>query len=589
MILLDAVNLSASRPGRPLFRDVSLTLASGDRLAVVGINGCGKSTLLRQLSGEEDLGGGELRRGRGSRVVRLDQAASLPAGTVTAAIGGGWEAAEILERLGMGRRVDDDVASLSGGEAKRVALTRALVAAGSPGDGDESTLLILDEPTNHLDIDAIAWLEDRLAAYRGALVLVSHDRHVLDRVTTRIVELDRGRSHNHDGGYASYLEARFAREERSAAAESVRRNLARAELAWLRRGAPARTSKPRARIESATALVEARPQAAARAGDLDLAFGAARLGDKVVELRGVGHRYGNGPWLFRDVDLSVDPRERLGILGPNGAGKSTLLDVIAGRLAPAEGAVEVGTTVQLGVYDQRGRDLDATQRVRDAVAGAHRQPDWEDAAFLDRFWFDDDTQWAPIGLLSGGERRRLQLVLTLREKPNVLLLDEPTNDLDLDTLRVLEDELENWPGAVIVVSHDRAFLERTVSDILVIDDEHPGRRVPGGFADWEAARRARRVRGTTRSASTRPRIAKPRSKPAAAAGRSESTVRHQLKAAERDLRKLERRRDELTAALAESVDDHGELARVGAELATVEAAVAEVEDRWLSLADQSTP
>ena len=192
--------------------------------------------------------------------------------------------------------------------------------------------------------------------------------------------------------------------------------------------------------------------------------------------------------MFRGVDLSLDPRERLGIVGPNGAGKSTLLDVIAGKLVPAEGRVEIGTTVALGSFSQRGVELDPTMRVDQAVAGPTRVPDWEDARFLDRFWFDADAQRAPIGLLSGGERRRLQLVLTLRQRPNVLLLDEPTNDLDLDTLRVLEDVLENWPGAVVVVSHDRAFLERTVTDVLAIDDERPGRRVPGGFAAWEARR-----------------------------------------------------------------------------------------------------
>ena len=345
-------------------------------------------------------------------------------------------------------------------------------------------LLILDEPTNHLDIDAIAWLEERLAVHRGGLVLVSHDRHVLDRVTTRILELDRGHGYVHDGGYAGYLEARAEREARAARQEGVRRNLARSELAWLRRGAPARTSKPKARIEAATAIVEGRPEAAAREGELDLGFGAPRLGDNVIDLQRVGHRYGDGPWLFRGVDLSLDPRERLGIVGPNGAGKSTLLDVIAGTLQPTEGTVEVGTTVALGTFAQRGIELDPAMRVDQAVAGPTRLPDWQDARFLERFWFDADAQRSPIGLLSGGERRRLQLVLTLRARPNVLLLDEPTNDLDLDTLRVLEDVLEDWPGAVVVVSHDRAFLERTVADVLVIDDQHPGRRVPGGFGGW---------------------------------------------------------------------------------------------------------
>ncbi len=470
MILLDAAGLGASRPNKPLYADVSITVRSGDRLAVVGLNGCGKSTLLRQLAGIDRPDGGVVRQGRGARVVTLDQAAVLTGTTVIEAAGEGWEVTAILDRLGLGSRLDAPVASLSGGEAKRVALARALVEVGPTTESGDDVLLILDEPTNHLDIDAIAWLEDRLAGFKGGLLLVSHDRHYLDRLTTRILELDRGKAYVHEGGYASYLEGRADREARAAKAEETRRNLARSELEWLRRGAPARTSKPKARIESATAIVEGRAEAAARAGELDLAFGAARLGDQVIELDGVGHRFTDDRWLFRKVTLSLDPRERLGIVGPNGAGKSTLLDVIAGRLAPTEGRVTTGVTVSLGVYDQRGRELDPKMRVEQAVAGPGRKPDWEDARFLERFWFEPDAQRSPIGLLSGGERRRLQLVLTLRAKPNVLLLDEPTNDLDLDTLRVLEDVLDEWPGAVIVVSHDRAFLERTVTDVLVLDD-----------------------------------------------------------------------------------------------------------------------
>ncbi|HEV7536107.1 MAG TPA: ATP-binding cassette domain-containing protein, partial [Acidimicrobiia bacterium] len=301
MILLDAAGLSATRPGRPLFADVAVTVNSGDRLAVVGLNGSGKSTLLRQLAGVDRPETGVVRRGRGARVVLLDQDAELQGTTVADVVGAGWEAASVLDRLGMGGRLDDAVATMSGGEAKRVALARALVEVGPPGDGGDDVLLVLDEPTNHLDIDAIAWLEERLAAHRGGLILVSHDRHVLDRVTTRILELDRGRSYVHEGGYASYLAARADREERSARREQVRRNLARAELAWLRRGAPARTRKPAARIAAATALVDGRPDAPARRGELDLAFGTPRLGDTVVELHGVGHRFGDGPWLFREV------------------------------------------------------------------------------------------------------------------------------------------------------------------------------------------------------------------------------------------------------------------------------------------------
>jgi ABC transport system ATP-binding/permease protein len=586
VILLDAAGLGASRPGRPLFADVAVTISSGDRLAVVGLNGSGKSTLLRQLAGVDVPESGVVRRGRDARVVLLAQDAALTGTTVADVVGTGWEAASVLDRLGMGGRLADAVATMSGGETKRVALARALVDVGPPGESGDDVLLILDEPTNHLDIDAIAWLEERLAAHRGGLVLVSHDRHVLDRVTTRILELDRGRSYVHEGGYASYLEARADREERAARRELVRRNLARAELAWLRRGAPARTRKPAARIATATALVEGRPEGPARRGDLDLAFGAARLGDTVVELHGVGHRFDGGPWLFRDVELALDPRERLGIVGPNGAGKSTLLEVMAGRLAPVEGTVVTGTTVQLGSYGQRGLDLDPTMRVERAVAGPARPPDWEDARFLERFWFDADAQRAPIGLLSGGERRRLQLVLTLRAKPNVLLLDEPTNDLDLDTLRVLEDVLEDWPGAVVVVSHDRAFLERTVTDVIVLDDQHPGRRVPGGYAAWEAQRRGRRSAQRAAPAVASPPSASRGPARSAPATRSPSTLRRLLRDAERAVAALEARRTALGAALTAAGTDHEALAQAGIALAAVDTELAEAEHRWLELASE---
>ena len=580
MILVDLERVSAARPGRPLFDELSLTLQTGDRLGVVGLNGTGKSTLLRVLAGTLEPESGTVRTGRDVRIGFLEQRPVLPPGTVRHAVGQGWEAAAVLEHLGMGPRRDADVATLSGGQAKRVALARLLV--------EESDLLVLDEPTNHLDIDAITWLEDRLARHRGGLVIVTHDRHVLDRVTTRVLELDRGRGYVHDGGYASYLEARAEREERAAVAESVRRNLATKELAWLRRGAPARTRKPKARIEAATAIVTGRPQAAARTGELDLQFGTPRLGDKVIELHGVGHRWEGAPPLFDGVDLALDPRERLGVLGPNGSGKTTLLDLIAGRMTPTSGTVERGTTVRLGYYDQTGADLDPAQRVREAVAGPHRPPSVEESTLLERFWFDRDAQFAPIGTLSGGERRRLQLLLVLAERPNVLLLDEPTNDLDLDTLRVLEDFLEDWPGALVTVSHDRAFLERTVEDALLLEGGAV-RRAPGGFAAWDRARRARGATPTPPPPAPTPASATattPGAKPDAKR-RSPSTLHRLLKQAEREVADLERRRDALHAALVDAGGDHVELARLGTELAGVVDALATAEEHWLALAEEA--
>ncbi len=610
-----------------MFADVSFTIADSDRLGVVGLNGCGKSTLLGIIAGTNEPESGEVRRGRGIRIEVLDQNPSLREGTVREAVTAGheeraWEAASVADRLGLGPLMERDVKSLSGGQAKRVALARSLVT--------ESDLLILDEPTNHLDVDAIAWLEDRLAAHRGGLVLVTHDRHFLDRITTRVLELDRGRGYIHEGGYGAYLEGRARREEMAEKAERTRKNLARTELAWLRRGAPARTSKPKARIESATAIVNGRAEAAARSGDLPLHVGTPRLGDKVIELRGVSHAFAPAPPLFTDVELLLDNRERLGIVGQNGTGKSTLLDIMAGVITPTSGIVEVGTTAKVGYYDQRGRELDPAQRVRDAVTGGKGEVDWTDSALMEAFWFDGDAQWAPIGLLSGGERRRLQLLLTLAERPNVLLLDEPTNDLDLDTLRQLEDFLEDWPGALVVVSHDRAFLERTVTDVVILDGAGTAARRPGGYAAYEEQRRrlsgGRKVSatgggvasGVSSSASANPasrnraagkvptdgadsgradNSAKGSTQTARGTGsdegggspRSSSTIRFQLKAVDKELRSAQKRHSKLQEELASVAlgGDHQRMTELGAELAGIEADLADAEERWLELAAEA--
>lgn len=594
---MDLEQVSSRRPDRPLFEDLSLTVRAGDRLGVVGRNGTGKSTLLRILAGIDGAEEGVVRRPRDVRVGFLAQRPSLPPGRVRSAVGQHWEAAAILERLGMGSLAETDVATLSGGQAKRVALARVLV--------DEVDLLVLDEPTNHLDLDAIAWLEARLARFRGGLVVVTHDRHVLDRVTTRILELDRGRGYLHDGGYTSYLAAAAERLEREARAESVRRNLARAELAWLRRGAPARTRKPKARIAAATAVVEGRRPAPDRPGELELGgdgqWGATpRLGNKVVQLHGVGHRFGAGPPLFDELDLDLGPGDRLGVVGPNGSGKSTLLDVVAGRFGPSVGLVETGTTVRLGYYDQTGRDLDPAQRVRDAVAGGQSQPGWEQARLMERFWFDADAQWAPIGTLSGGEQRRLQLLLVLAGLPNVLLLDEPSNDLDLDTLRALEDHLDAWPGTVVVVSHDRAFLERTVEDVLVLDGQGGASLAPGGYVGYATSGLSAASRSTAASTGGGSAVPLPEGGPVqrplvAGTGlpsvpgppklRSPSTLRRLLELAEREMGEAAADRDRLVTELAASTD-HAVLTQVAHSLADAEARLSQAEERWLSLAEE---
>ena len=569
MILFDAAGISASRPERPLFGDLDLTVAAGDRLGVVGVNGAGKSTLLRILAGGADPETGTVRRGRGVRVAALDQRAEPGPGRVAEAVGAGWRGEAVLDRLGLGAHLAADVETLSVGQRKRAALAKTLVA---PAD-----LLVLDEPTNHLDLDAIEWLERELGRFRGGLVIVTHDRRLLERLANRVLELDRGRAHLHAGGYAHYLAARAARVARAGAAETVRRNLARRELAWLRRGAPARTRKPKARLAAASSVVGGRSADAGRKPGLDLAAAGPqppRLGDQVIELHGVEIGYPPAPPLVRGLDLLVDRGGRLGLVGPNGAGKSTLLDVMAKKRAPLKGRVVVGPTVRIGYHDQRGAALDPALRVGEAVAGA--DAGGSVAALLERFWFDADAQRAPIGLLSGGERRRLQLVMTLAAAPNVLLLDEPTNDLDLDTLRALEDFLESWPGAVIAASHDRAFLDRTVEEVVVLDPSGRAGPWPGGYGAWQEHRRSRPGGRPERPPSESRRRSSP-------GRRSASTIRRELAAAERDMVLCRRRAGELADQMQYAAGDHEALARLGRELAEAEEARAAADDRWLEL------
>ncbi len=592
MILIDAAGLKASRPNRPLFDDVSLTLSDGDRVGVVGINGCGKSTLLRFLGREATPEAGEVRWGRGARVGFLTQQPILPDGSVRDAVGAGWEGEAMLDRLGMAALVDSRTDELSGGQAKRVALARLLCG--------EYEALILDEPTNHLDLDAIKFLEEWLAAYRGGLVLVTHDRHVLDRVTTKVLEIDRGTAYLHmpvgkhaGSGYAAYLAGRAEREERAEAAEQVRKNLAVKELAWLRRGAPARTAKPKARIATATALVQGKAQAAAREGSLELSMGSQRLGSKGIEARDITFSWPDGTPVLGGVNVAFEPGDRVGIVGPNGAGKSTLLDLIAGRLTPTGGEVECGTTVKIGYYDQLGRGLDLTQRVREAVAGNKGEPSLADVILMKKFWFDGDAQFAPIGTLSGGERRRLQLLLTLTEQPNVLLLDEPTNDLDLDTLRALEDFLDDWPGIVVTVSHDRSFLDRVTDELLALDGRGGAQWIRGGVATWLAAHQATanvpqqagKSSGQGKAPSAPPVISRaPVAKPAS--NRTPSTVRRQLGQAERDLATATARRDVVLAELHDALD-HREMAALGERLARSQEVVDTAEETWLALAAEA--
>ena len=574
-MLVDLQGVRVTMADRTLFGDLSVTVHTGDRLGVVGINGTGKSTLLRVLAAEFDPDAGIVRQGRGVHTGFLDQDPTLPPGTVRSAVGSGWEAAAALDRLAMADHVDRDVSELSGGQAKRVALAQVLATP--------SELLILDEPTNHLDLAAVGWLEGWLSSYPGGLVIVSHDRYLLDRVTTRMLELDRGANFLHEGGYGSYLEAKAEREEQAASAEDRRRNLARSELAWLRRGAKARSRKPQARVNAAKSLIGQRAAEAARPGDLELEVSMKRLGDKVIECRGVGVTYGSGTPVLADVDLVVGPGDRIGVVGANGTGKSTLLDVLAGALAPTTGIIEVGPTVVVGYYDQHGTELDPEARVQEVVAGPLRTPgSLSDIALMKRFWFTGNLPFTRVRSLSGGERRRLQLLAVLARQPNVLLLDEPTNDLDLDTLRILEDFLDDWPGTLVVVSHDRAFLDRTIETVMAVGSVGLA-PVPGGLDAWLAALLAP-VDSAQIPAKTHP-VPTPAPAPAKTPPGGPPLGRL-LRDLEKQMARLTRQRDNLHDVLV-ATTDHVELTRLGAELRAVQGELDQAEEQWLALAEEA--
>ncbi len=489
----------------------------------------------------------------------------LAQGTVRESVGEGWQVDAALDRLGMLGDADTPVEHLSGGQRTRVALARIF---SSPND-----LLVLDEPTNHLDLGAIQWLEQQILAFRGGVVLVSHDRFLLDQVTTRMVEIDRSKAYVHVGGYGALLEAQAVREEQAANSEQVRRNLARTELAWLRRGAKARSTKPQARIDAAERLLARRPEGAARSGSLDLAVAMPRLGTTVLRAHNLGFSYDDATRVLVGVNLELGPGDRVGIVGPNGAGKTTLLDLFAQRRTPTTGTLKLGPTVVTSYFEQGSGDFDQNKTVQELVAGPHGDPGSpSDVALMRRFWFDGAVPLTRAGDLSGGERRRLQLLLALAQRPNVLLLDEPTNDLDLETIRLIEDFLRQWSGTVVVVSHDRTFLSRTTDRLLEVHADATVTDVPGGIDAWIL----RAVPMTRRSqASTHEPDASRADETAVPHGRA-------LRDAEKEMTRLERRRKALEERIL-ATSDYAHQTRLGEELDAVGAALAVAEDRWLAL------
>lgn len=582
--LINAEGLTKGYGTRILLDDVSLGLAVGDVIGVVGRNGDGKSTLLGLLTGQVEPDAGRVTRTGGISVAVLEQAEKA-VGEQTVrdlALGGVadhvWAAdarqRRIVAHLLAGIELDAAAASLSGGERRRVALVGLLTG--------RHDLLVLDEPTNHLDVEAVDWLAQHLRELqdRGvAMLVVSHDRWFLDAICTRIWEVHDGVVDDYDGGYAAYVLARAERSRQAAANEQRRRNLVRKELAWLRRGAPARTSKPKFRIEAANELIADEPEPRDR---LELAkFASARLGKDVIDLTDASVVLPDGRALLNRITWSIGPGDRIGLVGVNGSGKSTLLRLLAGEQRPTSGQVKHGQTLRLAHLSQHVTELDDDDRVLASVNRLRAETklatgrDASAVNLLEDFGFTGDRLVTRIGELSGGERRRLQLLRLLLGEPNVLLLDEPTNDLDIDTLTVIEDYLDSWPGTLVVASHDRYFMERVCDVQYALRSDGSCVLLPGGVDQYLAERAGEQ--------DERP-AAQPAQPKVSDAARSRA-ARKELARLESQLDKTARTIDRLHLRMAESASDYTRLAELQVELDAAEARQVELEEAWLLAAE----
>ncbi len=591
--LLGAEGLHLEYPTRVVFDSVTLGIEEGDRIGIVGRNGDGKSSLLAMLAGTKEPDAGRVTSRGGTRIGVLDQADTLDDSlTVGSAVVGDaadheWAGdariRDVIDGLLRGLPWDASVASLSGGQRRRVALAKLLA-----GDWD---IIALDEPTNHLDVEAITWLaghlKTRWAKNSGALLVVTHDRWFLDEVVNQTWEVHDRIVEPFEGGYAAYILQRVERDRMAAATEAKRQNLARKELAWLRRGAPARTSKPKFRIEAASQLIEDVPEIRDKVSLQSLAV--SRLGKDVVDLLDAGVTY-DGAEILHDVEWRIAPGERTGILGVNGAGKSTLLGLVAGTVAPTSGRVKHGKTVQVRTLTQRLDELDAVwndpvrvviSRLRTSytLGQGSKAQELTPGQLLERMGFSSAQLSTPVKDLSGGQQRRLQLLLVLLEQPNVLILDEPTNDMDTDMLAAIEDLLDSWPGTLLVVSHDRYFLERVTDQQYAILD-HRLRHLPGGVDEYLRLRELQDKAAGDASAST-----------AAPAPGLDGAA---LRAAQKEVASLERRIQKLTQqvdAAKHALADHdqSDYAGLGEKMAVItaqETEIAALEEQWFDLTEQ---
>ena len=586
-MLLSGEQLSKTYGTRTLLDGVSFYVDRGDKVGVIGVNGTGKSTLLRLLAGAEEPDEGTVRPDPNVRLEYLPQNPVFPGErTVLEQVLAGlsdddrvlaeYEAKTILNRLGVSR-FDQKVGELSGGERRRVALAAVLAR---PSD-----VLILDEPTNHLDNDMVNWLEEELKAWKGALVMVTHDRYFLERIVTTMVEVEDGKLYTYPGNYDKYLERKAARLESEKASERKRQAILRREYQWVMQGPTARGTKSRERLERYEALkAQTGPT---EKTSLELSARSSRLGKKTVELRGVTKSFG-ARTVLRDFDCMLLRDDRIGIVGANGSGKSTLLNLLAGKLAPDAGEIEVGETVRIGYFCQEVPDMDNDTRVIDYVKEIGNRIETAEGMLtatqlLEQFLFPAEVQWSPIRKLSGGEKRRLFLLSVLAAAPNVLLLDEPTNDLDIQTLSILEDYLDTFPGAVVAVSHDRYFLDRVVRRVFTVEPDGRVKGYPGGYTEYLEARRKEEKPKIPRE----PAPDKGKERPTAPPQKVKFTYKEQreYESIDADIAALEEQIARVQAEQAEKATDYVALQELQARQEELEAALEEKMERWVYLND----
>ena len=598
MNILNAEKISKTYGEKVLFDKVVLGVNKGDKIGVIGVNGTGKSTFLKIIAGIEEPDAGEIVSGRGVTVSYLAQAPQFnPGDTIVSYVikdknnASEAEAKTILTKLGI-TDFDAAINTLSGGQRKRIALARTLV---SPAE-----VLILDEPTNHLDSDMVIWLEEYIKKFRGELIMVTHDRYFLDNVTNRIVELDGGKLYGYDTNYSGFLELKTQREEMERATEAKRANILRRELEWIRRGCQARSTKQQARIDRYEDMKEASRQARASFENkaLEMNSVSTRLGKKTIELSDICKSFGEKK-VIDDFTYIFLRDDRIGIIGKNGCGKSTLMKIITGNLKPDSGSVEIGDTVRIGYFMQENEPLDEKMTVLEFVRSIGEYVTTATgkataSQMCEKFLFGPKSQWTPIFKLSGGEKRRLYLLSVLMSAPNVLILDEPTNDLDIETLEILEDYLDGFAGIVIVVSHDRYFLDRTVDRIFSFEGGGRLKQYEGGFSDYYEKKQTEN--GITSDGATQSvkeavsgdtTSAKPKKYYKERENKLKFTYAEQKEydTIDDDIASLESKIEELDGEIAGAATQYSRLNELMQEKADVEAQLEHKMDRWVYLND----